>query len=173
ASGIHITFSPNGAYQALWNPRAETLKPLIEAGQVQIANHTFSHHDMTRSSDSSVVADIERNDEWVQKSFGITTRPYLRPPYGNYDARTNEIAGSLGYTSILMWNGTFGDSSPITTSQIIDLANRWMRPGAIMLGHANYPTIEGIYSNIESIIATRGLRTVTLDEMFKTSRNSA
>jgi peptidoglycan-N-acetylglucosamine deacetylase len=42
-TGIHITFKPNGCYGEIWTPLAKTLRPLIEAGQVQIGNHTFNH----------------------------------------------------------------------------------------------------------------------------------
>ena len=42
ATGVHITFNPNGCYGAIWTPLAKTLKPLIEAKQVQIANHTLT-----------------------------------------------------------------------------------------------------------------------------------
>jgi peptidoglycan/xylan/chitin deacetylase (PgdA/CDA1 family) len=37
ATGIHITFNPNGCYGDIWTPLAKTLKPLIEAGQVPSA----------------------------------------------------------------------------------------------------------------------------------------
>ena len=52
STGIHITFSPNGMYQSIWNPLAGILDPLIRAGQVQIANHTYSHINLVASSDA-------------------------------------------------------------------------------------------------------------------------
>ena len=114
SSGIHITFSPNGAYQAAWNPHGSVLRPLIEAGQVQIGNHTYSHHDLRPMSASRIEAELERNEAWIERTFGVTSRPWYRPPYGFHTDRVDDIAGQLGYTNVLMWNGTYGDSGEIT-----------------------------------------------------------
>ena len=88
SSGIHITFSPNGRYDAIWSPLAETLnlKPLIETGQVQIGNHTYNHPDLKKLSDTAVRTELERNEAWIEQVFGITARPWWRPPYGFHNA---------------------------------------------------------------------------------------
>lgn len=169
-TGLAITFSPNGTYGPLWTPYASTLRPLIEMGQVQIGNHTYSHPDLTKLSDAAIEEELERNEQWVQSVFGVTTRPWFRPPYGSHDTRTDEIAGQLGYTNILMWNGSFGDSTLISPEQIMSLANEYLRSGTIMLGHANHPTILPLLSQILDLINSRGLKPVTLDSMFGTSR---
>ena len=71
-----------------------------------------------------------------------------------------------------MWNGSFGDSTPITPEQLMSLARRWLLPGTVMLGHANYPTITPLFGQIQALIAERKLEPVTLDEMFGTSRRT-
>jgi peptidoglycan/xylan/chitin deacetylase (PgdA/CDA1 family) len=170
STGIHITFSPNGMYRSIWNPLAGILDPLIRAGQVQIANHTYNHINLVASSNQRIEREIERNEEWIQQTFGITARPWMRPPYGARSARTDEVAASLGYRNILMWNGTFGDSGLISQAELLSLASMWLRPGTIMLGHANHTTVTALFSQIQAIIASRGLEPVTLDEMFGTRR---
>jgi peptidoglycan/xylan/chitin deacetylase (PgdA/CDA1 family) len=172
STGIHLTFSPNGCYSSIWNPLASTLKPLIEAGQVQIGNHTFNHWQLTDLSDSQITAQLEQNDEWIQQTYGITARPWWRPPYGFHDQRTDALAASIGYTNVLMWNGSYGDSTLLRPRGLIALARRYLRPGVIMLGHANHPTVTHLFPQIAEIIAARGLHPVTLDEMFGTSRNT-
>jgi peptidoglycan-N-acetylglucosamine deacetylase len=172
ATGIHITFSPNGCYGEIWTPLATTLKPLIEAGQVQIGNHTFNHWWLTRVSDSQVTAQLEQNEEWIQQTYGVTARPWWRPPYGAYDDRTNELAASIGYPNVLMWNGSYGDSSLLRPRTLLNLAREYLHPGVVMLGHANYPTVSHVFPQIAEIISARGLHPVTLDEMFGTSRGT-
>jgi peptidoglycan-N-acetylglucosamine deacetylase len=172
ASGIHITFNPNGCYSEIWNPLAKILRPLIEAGQVQIGNHTFNHWWLTELSDSQITAQLEQNEEWIEQTYGITARPWWRPPYGAYDDRTNELAASIGYTNALMWNGSFGDSTPLRPWGIMHLARQYLRPGVVMLGHANHPAVTHLFGQIGEIIAARGLHPVTLDEMFGTSRSA-
>jgi peptidoglycan-N-acetylglucosamine deacetylase len=171
-TGIHITFNPNGCYGEIWTPLAETLKPLIEAGQVQIGNHTFNHWWLTELSDSQITAQLEQNEEWIEQTYGITARPWWRPPYGAYDDRTNELAASIGYTNALMWNGSYGDSTPIRPREILRLARQYSHPGVIMLGHANHPEVTGVFPQLGEILAARGLHPVTLDEMFGTSRGT-
>jgi peptidoglycan-N-acetylglucosamine deacetylase len=171
-TGIHITFNPNGCYGEIWTPLAKTLKPLIEAGQVQIGNHTFNHWSLTGLSDSQVTAQLEQNEEWIQQTYGITARPWWRPPYGYHDARTDELAASIGYTNVLMWNGSYGDSTLLKPAELLYLARQYFHPGVIMLGHANYPTVTQVFSEIAGILRNRGLNPVTLDEMFGTSRST-
>jgi len=171
-TGIHITFNPNGCYGAIWTPLAETLRPLIETGQVQIGNHTFNHWKLTSLTDAQVTAQLEQNEEWIQQTYGITARPWWRPPYGVYDARTIELAASIGFTNVLMWNGSYGDSTLLQPAVLLNLAMEYLRPGVIMLGHANHPTVTQLFPQIFEIISSRGLQLVTLDEMFGTSRST-
>ncbi len=171
-TGIHLTFNPNGCYSEIWNPLANALRPLIEAGQVQIGNHTFNHWWLTELSDAQIVAQLEQNEEWIERTYGITARPWWRPPYGAYDERTNELAASIGYTNALMWNGSYGDSTVISPRALLALARQYSRPGVIMLGHANHPTVTHLFPQIAGIMARRHLHPVTLDEMFGTSRST-
>ncbi len=113
-TGIHLTFSPNGIYRAVWEPHAAVLRPLIARGQVQIVNHTDSHADLRRLGNARIVRELTRNDEWVQRTFGTTTRPWFRPPYGFHNQRVDGVKGELGYTRTLLWNGTLGDSSAMS-----------------------------------------------------------
>jgi peptidoglycan/xylan/chitin deacetylase (PgdA/CDA1 family) len=170
STGIAITFSPNGLYHAVWEPHARVLRPLIEAGQVQIGNHTYDHTDLTRVSDAVFREEVERNEEWIERTFATTTRPYLRPPYGARDERTDGLSGELGYTKVLMWNASFGDSRLLTPQVLLAQAQKYLRPGAIVLGHANHPTVTHLYEQILEILRERDLTPVTLDTMFGTSR---
>jgi peptidoglycan-N-acetylglucosamine deacetylase len=172
ATGIHITFNPNGCYSSIWNPLAKILKPLIEAGQVQIGNHTFNHWWLTDLTDAQITAQLEQNEEWIEHTYGITARPWWRPPYGAHDERTDELAASIGYTNVLMWNGSYGDSTPLRPRAILALAREYLHPGVVMLGHANYPAVTHLFPRLAEIVAARGLHPVTLDEMFGTSRST-
>jgi peptidoglycan/xylan/chitin deacetylase (PgdA/CDA1 family) len=171
-TGIHITFNPNGCYGEIWTPLATTLKPLIEAGQVQIGNHTFNHSWLTELTDTQITAQLEQQEEWIQQTYGITARPWWRPPYGAHDERTDELAAAIGYTNVLMWNGSYGDSTLLKPATLLALAGEYLQPGAVMLGHANYPTVTQVFPQIAEIIAARDLYPVTLDEMFGTSRRT-
>jgi peptidoglycan-N-acetylglucosamine deacetylase len=169
-TGIPLTFNPNGTYAAVWTPHAAALRPLIEAGQVQIGNHTFDHKDLRSLSDSAIRAQVERNDDWVRRTFGITTRPWFRPPFGFRTERTDAAVAAAGYTRILMWNGSLGDSALLTPKVLMEQASLYLRPGVIMLGHANHKTVTGLYKQLTDLIRHRDLQPVTLDAVFGTTR---
>jgi peptidoglycan/xylan/chitin deacetylase (PgdA/CDA1 family) len=169
-TGTHLTFLPNGTYSQFWAPHAPRLRPLVAAGQVQVANHTWSHKDVTKIGDAAIRDELQRNEAWIEDTFGITGRPYFRPPYGNHNARTDRVAGSLGFTKILLWNGTLGDATVETPDELLALADKWIQAGAIVLGHANHPTVLGLFDQLQGIVAKRSLQPVTLDTMFGSSR---
>jgi peptidoglycan/xylan/chitin deacetylase (PgdA/CDA1 family) len=169
-TGIPITFSPNGAYRDSWDRQADRLRPLIERGQVQIANHTWSHPDLTKTGDAKIRDEIERNEDWIERRFGITARPWFRPPYGKHTTNTDGIAASVGFTNILLWNASFGDSTELTPEQLLGNAERYLQGGNILLGHANHRTVLGLFDRIQQLMYDRGLQPATLDTMFNTSR---
>ncbi|HSP38956.1 MAG TPA: polysaccharide deacetylase family protein [Frankiaceae bacterium] len=169
-TGFHLTFCPNGAYAADWEPHAATLRRLIGSGQVQIANHTFNHPDLRRLTPAAARSQIVRNEAWINKAFGVTSRPWFRPPYGSDNRDTDAIAGELGFTRILMWSGDLGDAYPIRAGTLLRNARRTINAGAIVLGHANHPTVTHLYEQLVSLIRERNLTPSTLDEAFGTSR---
>ncbi|HLH28500.1 MAG TPA: polysaccharide deacetylase family protein [Acidimicrobiales bacterium] len=170
-SGVHLTFNPNGAFNQLWTTEiVEDVREMVADEQVQIGNHTWSHANLLPLSVSAIEKEITRNEAWIEQTFGVTARPYFRPPYGYYDRRVLQVAAGLGYTSILLWNGTLGDATAESPQQIIALAEKWLRPGTIMLGHMNHPAVFSCLGQIQEIIGSRGLEPLTLDEMFGTSR---
>jgi peptidoglycan-N-acetylglucosamine deacetylase len=169
-TGFALTFFPNGRVRENWEPQVQTLRPLIERGQVQIGNHTWSHTDLLRMSDAAMRADLERNEEWIEKTFGITSRPWLRPPFGNRNVHTDGVAASSGFTHIVTWNGTFGDSDLKTAAEILGAADLYGRPGAIILGHANHPAVTALFDQLRAAFAAKGLTGVTLDQLLGTSR---
>ena len=85
-------------------------------------------------------------------------------------ARVEQAAGEIGYTREIMWNGSYSDSELITPQFLMKDARTYLRRGMIMLGHANHPTVLGLFDQILELVRQRRLTPVTLDEMFGTSR---
>jgi peptidoglycan/xylan/chitin deacetylase (PgdA/CDA1 family) len=165
-TGIHLTFSPNGTYNHSWAPHAGVLRPLIQQGQVQIINHTFSHRDLRRMRPGQVRDELERNDDWVNKTFGTGTKPYYRPPFGFRNSTVDSVVAELGYRDTVLWNGSYSDSEVITPDFLMQQARKYFKPGVIMLGHANHPAVLGLFDQLTALIKERDLNPVTLKEMF-------
>ena len=147
----------------------ESIQPLIADKQVQIGNHTWDHAKLITLSDSAIVDELNRNEEWIETTFGITALPWFRP-LRLLRPKHRGRGGEPRLHNVLMWNGSFGDSEVISPQQLISLAEQSLTPGTIMLGHLNHPTILSLCGQIQSIIAERNLEPVTFAEIFGTSR---
>ncbi|HVQ52099.1 MAG TPA: polysaccharide deacetylase family protein [Mycobacterium sp.] len=164
-TGTRLTFFVNGVNPS-WSDNAAALRPLVDSGQVQIANHTWSHPHLDRISLSAVHDQIKRNADFLQNTYGGDGTPYFRPPYGVHNADIDRVAADLGYTTVTLWSGTVGDSLPESASNLVACATRSFTPQQIVLAHANLPTITNCYNQLSQLIANRGLQTVTLNDVF-------
>jgi peptidoglycan/xylan/chitin deacetylase (PgdA/CDA1 family) len=164
-TGIRLTFFPNGRY-ASWADNARVLRPLVDSGQVALGNHTWSHPDLTALSDAEVASEIGRNQAFLRDVFGVEHTPFLRPPFGVHNARTDRIAAELGHPTIAMWNGTLEDARPIDAHDLVQAAKRWFRLQTIVVGHANQPTVTAVFDELLAILEQRRLTTVTLADVW-------
>ncbi len=167
-TGVRLTFFVNGANRS-WTDNAPALRPLVESGQVLLANHTWSHPNITTLSRTALREEITRNDTFLRTTYGITGLPFFRPPYGHHNPTTDQVAADLGYPTIALWEGSLGDSSIITEDFLLSLARQWLQPQHIVIGHANHPAITHTYPQLLDIITQRGLRTVTLADVYTTA----
>ncbi len=167
-TGTRLTFFMNGVYSS-WAAAAPLFAPMVASGQVQIANHTFSHAGLTTLSDAQIQDELMRNHEAIHSIFGVDARPWYRPPYGWRDARTDAAAAAVGYTVPTMWYGSLGDSGLISADVMMSEAQKWLNPATIILGHANAPTVTGLFPWLTSLLQQRGISTVTLNDVFITA----
>jgi peptidoglycan/xylan/chitin deacetylase (PgdA/CDA1 family) len=165
-TGAHATIFPNGTYSTSWDPQAKLVRTLVARGQLTVGNHTFLHHDALEESPAAFATDLENDERWIERTFGVTARPFFRPPYGAYDTTTVQIAGEHGYTRVIYWSGTLADSSPRSIPYILHAIRYWAHPGAIILAHGNYPNTSIALPQILAILKARGLRPVTLAELL-------
>jgi peptidoglycan/xylan/chitin deacetylase (PgdA/CDA1 family) len=137
-SGVRATFGLTGRWA---EANADLVRRLAGAGHL-VMNHTFEHRSFTGVSARPALvsaadraADIERADEVIRNLTGRTTRPWFRPPYGDYDATVNATLGALGYRYSVLWTvdslGWQGLSPAAITARCLDRAV----PGAILLFH--------------------------------------
>ena len=164
---MRLTFFPNGCYRS-WTDNAAALRPLVDSGQVAFGNHTWSHPDLTtlRRGRSPRRSPATRSS--CAPRSGSRDTPFLRPPYGARDERIDRIAADLGHPTIAMWNGTLDDSRVLTAEELLAAARQWFTAQTIVVGHANHPTVPPCTATCLALIAERGLRTVTLADVWAT-----
>jgi peptidoglycan/xylan/chitin deacetylase (PgdA/CDA1 family) len=77
-SGTRLTFFVTGVNPS-WSVNAPALRPMVDSGQIQMANHTWSHPYLTRIGLNAVADQIRRNAEFLRRTYGVDGTPYFRP----------------------------------------------------------------------------------------------
>lgn len=138
ASRIAATFGLTGKW-AGENP--DLVRRLAAAGH-QVVNHTFDHRSFTGTSATPAVlstadrhAQLERTEAVLTPLTGRTTRPWFRPPYGDYDRSVNADVGAAGYGFNVLWTVDSLGWQGLTAGAITARCLRSAEPGAIYLFH--------------------------------------
>jgi peptidoglycan/xylan/chitin deacetylase (PgdA/CDA1 family) len=168
------TIFPNGVYGTVWDPLAGSIRRLVAEGLLTIGNHTFHHWDAVGIGSRAFAADLALNERWIEREFGVSARPFFRPPYGAYNLGTVAAAGAAGYTRVIIWSGTLADSSIHTLAYLLHAIRVWAKPGAIILAHANWPPTSFAVPRIYALLRQMRLRPVTLGQLLGSAspRNS-
>jgi len=164
-TGIRLTYFVNGVYSS-WTDHADLLRPLVDDGQIQLANHTWLHPNLTKLPLVAVAEEFRHNHDFLWKTYGVDVRPYFRPPYGAHNAHVDEVAGELGYTVNTLWTGDLGDQVVMSETDIVKMAEAYFNPQAVVIGHLNHMPVTNVYGQLVDIIRARKLRMVTLDDVF-------
>jgi peptidoglycan/xylan/chitin deacetylase (PgdA/CDA1 family) len=109
-----------------------------------VANHSYSHPDLTTLSDAEVRAELQQGNDAIAAATGQDTHPIFRFPFGAADPRTISIVNALGYGAINWtvdtrgWQGTSGGQSADSVFQrVMD----GLQPGEIVIMHVgSHPT---------------------------------
>ena len=154
-SGTRLTFFVNGANSS-WSVNAPALRPMVDSGQVQLGNHTWSHPDITRIAPDAVADQIRRNSDFLRNTYGVDGTPYFRPPWGKHTPATDRIAADLGYPTITLWSSDIADSGRISEAGLIAAANSSFSPSRSWLATPTCPPSPTVWANcsISSAAAT-------------------
>jgi peptidoglycan/xylan/chitin deacetylase (PgdA/CDA1 family) len=138
-----------------------------------VANHSYSHPDLTKLPDPAVRGEITKAATSIQRATGQDTRPVFRFPFGASSRHTIDLANSLGYGAINWtvdtrgWQGTSGGQD---VQLIVDRVLAGLQPGEIVIMHVgSHPTdhstldADALPRIIEEIRA-RGYEFVTIDQ---------
>ena len=80
-----------------------------------VASHTWDHADLTTLNSTQITAELQKNELAFQRLLGVTPA-FLRPPYGNYNNLSRQIAAERGY-KMVTWDFDSGDSTGSTAAQ--------------------------------------------------------
>ena len=149
-----------------WLMNKKELQPLVDAGQIQLANHTMHHPALATLNTKGIQRELMGAHNFIEKHFGVDVRPYYRPPYGSISQKVINAAADIGYTKPMLWSGSLGDASNIRASRIMVHAQSSFYDGSIVLAHANNLTSSTVFPSIMKVINRKDLTLVTLADAF-------
>jgi peptidoglycan/xylan/chitin deacetylase (PgdA/CDA1 family) len=115
-NGIKGTFCLNGNnYECIYDPAEQARVKAIYAAGHQIVSHTWSHPHLTTLDTAGQTKEFQLNDLAFQRILGVTPA-FLRPPYGEYNTITQQVAYNEG-KKLLLWDFDSRDSDGATVSQ--------------------------------------------------------
>ncbi|GAC1651580.1 MAG: hypothetical protein NVS9B15_11890 [Acidobacteriaceae bacterium] len=140
-----------------------------------LMNHTYDHRSFTGLSSRGLslaqaqrVWEINRTDAVIHRLTGRSTKPFFRPPFGDYDPSTLILLPRLGYRYMVMWTVDSLGWEHLSPRAILNRCLLRATPGEIVLMHV------GIESQDVSALAPlidglrmRGYRLVTIPELLR------
>jgi peptidoglycan/xylan/chitin deacetylase (PgdA/CDA1 family) len=107
-----------------------------------IINHSYDHPSfMGRSTGLPPLTQAQRweqldkTESIIQDLAGVSTKPYFRPPYGDYDDSVNADLFARGYLYNLMWTVDSLGWNGLAADAIVERCLTLAEPGAIYVFH--------------------------------------
>ena len=166
------TFGVTGAW-AEANP--DLVRAMADRGH-QIINHGFSHDSLTGDStdgepmtDDEIRAELRDTEEAIRAATGgYEVAPYLRPPYGDYDANVLRLLEELGYDYTIWWGCDSKAWMGHTADDIVrECGTEQVAPGLIVLLHVDTdPDVEALPQLLETYTAA-GYDLVSVEQLMQ------
>jgi peptidoglycan/xylan/chitin deacetylase (PgdA/CDA1 family) len=164
---ITITFFLTGK----WIKDNPDLARQIAADGHEIANHTFTHPDLTRLGDAALRQELADTEALLKQTAGVSSRPLFRPPYGAYDEQVLRAVVGQGYLPIY-WTLDSLDSvgEPKTPEFLLERVTRKLTPeqlrGAIILAHCGSDATADALPKILDRFAEMGFEVKKVSEVL-------
>ena len=163
---VKATFFLVGNYVAT---QPELINRMLEEGH-QVANHTYSHPNMSViSTQSSFQSELEKLEKAYEEVCGKQMVKYYRPPQGKYSVNNLKMAKDLGYKTFfwsLAYVDWYNDKQPSKEQAFKKLLGR-IHPGAIVLLHSTSKTNSEILDELLTKWEEMGYTFGVLDDIVE------
>jgi peptidoglycan/xylan/chitin deacetylase (PgdA/CDA1 family) len=131
----------------------------------EIGNHSWSHPNLAKHSNASVLSQIDRTSDAI---FKVTGRPPVtfRPPYGAFTKRQRLMLYKERNLPTILWSVDPQDWRRPGASVVSKRILKASHPGAIILSHdIQSGTVKAMPSTFDGLVA-RGLMLGTVSQMM-------
>jgi peptidoglycan-N-acetylglucosamine deacetylase len=159
--GIRATFFVVGRNV---DAHPEIARRIVAEGH-EIANHTWSHPDLTKLGEQALRREVEDTSAAIERVTGRRAT-IMRPPYGAINQRTREVLTKDHNLDVVLWSVDPLDwrkpGPSVVTQRLVDGAT----PGGILLAHdIQAGTIEAMPETIAQLKA-KGYAFATVSQLL-------
>lgn len=166
--GIKATFFVIGKNVAEF---PDIAKRIVDEGH-EIANHSWSHPQLTKLSPAAFAAEIAQTNDAIQQATGV--RPEnMRPPYGAINPTLTKRLNEEYGLSVILWSVDPQDWKIRKSDHVTSHITKNAAPGAIILSHdIHASTIDAMPATLDTLLA-KGYRFATVSELISLDRPAA
>jgi len=143
------------------------VKALLTVPFFEVGTHGQVHAHLPALDADHQRVEINRPVLTLEKRYGYRGLLF-RPPYGEYDGTTLEVARALGLRFIL-WSAVSGDPDPrLSPERMLGDLRRNVRGGSIVVFHANGKGLHtrAVVADLSHELLKKGLEPVTVTELL-------
>jgi peptidoglycan/xylan/chitin deacetylase (PgdA/CDA1 family) len=130
----------------------------------QLANHTYTHRNMSQLPSDEVISELEQTRAVVQRLTGQDA--YLfRPPGGGFSRRTVRLTAQAGYRMVL-WSVLTDDVEGASPKFIRQRILKGAEDGGIVLMHSGIKTTVDVLPGVIAQLRERGYNFVTVSTLL-------
>lgn len=149
--GRHVTAYP------------DLTRQIVGAG-MELANHSYSHPNLTKIGDAGVAREIMQTQNAIFQATGKLPR-FVRPPGGNWNNNVAKVCRDWGMIPC-MWTVDVYGSEVIGAQSVADAILMQVRPGSVILMHnGKLSTLQALPTVIREL-KKRGYGFATVETMY-------
>jgi peptidoglycan-N-acetylglucosamine deacetylase len=156
-NGVHATFFLVGA-RAEKSPNAA--RYIVAKGN-EIGLHSYSHQVMKSYTMAQCRAETQKSMT-VMKALTGTNATWFRAPQGKVSKNCLSVISKNGLLYANWTGGTIDTNSKSSASQIVSLAMKYVRPGAIILLHETNPKTAAALPSLIQKLKAKGYKISTM-----------
>jgi peptidoglycan/xylan/chitin deacetylase (PgdA/CDA1 family) len=143
------------------------IKNIFDAGNL-IGNHSYSHPYFSQLTYAQMQDELNKAETAIKNITGQSTKPYFRPPYGDYNSAVLQALGDAGYSKSIYWTIDTLDWEGVSTAAITQKVLDNISPGSIFLMHAGSGALNTKYAlpGIISNLKAQGYQFVTISQLL-------
>lgn len=150
-----------------WVEQYPLLATQIAAEGHEIANHTYSHPDLTKIAPDEVIKQVKDGEEAIRRITGRESKPLLREPYGAFSDEERRLVRQAGFSYSIYWDVDTLDWQFPPVETLLKRITERSKNGSIVLMHLNVPDTAVASDRAIPMLREKGYKLVTVSQVMR------